>query len=326
MNRSRAAPLKPLRSCGPRSGAVPPYAAWFLGPVARAGLATLTATGKLGQRGETVAPGLMAFVVARHRWIDDALAASLARGVDQLLVLGAGYDTRAWRFADQLDGVAVFEVDHPATGRRKRRILAERADALPPVEVTHVEVDFQTQSLAERLQASGFAPGRRTFVVWEGVSMYLRRGAVQATLGTLSELTGPGSEVVMDLWYVIDQPSAAASALRASPLLLALVGEPITFGLHPDDLPGFVRPHGFSVEALARARDLESTYELDGRRVIRSVYVSRLCRRHESSVPGDPKEGRERSGSLSRGTNPARIDLPCADATWPILPPPRTKS
>ena len=156
--------------------------------------------------------GLRGFVIARHRFIDDALTAATEQGIDQLVLLGAGYDTRAWRFADVLGDTPVFEVDHPATGARKARI----ADAKLPEQphIVRVPIDFQTQDLATRLRDEGFAPGKRTFVVWEGVSVYLMRDAVIGTLTSLAALCGPGSQLALDCLAFPDQPDWLSRRLR----------------------------------------------------------------------------------------------------------------
>src|SRR5437870_7410314 len=139
-----------------------PYARWFLGPMSRATLASWEASGRWGRLAERLSPGLTAFVLTRHRYIDDCLARALEGEVEQIVLLGAGYDTRAYRFAGQLRGRPVYEVDFPATSRRKARIVARHARELPRVDVRVVEVDFLTQSLRERLAASGFTERRRT--------------------------------------------------------------------------------------------------------------------------------------------------------------------
>src|SRR5262249_55238339 len=95
-----------------------PYAKLFLGRLARAALASWEASGTLGTPAGGLSPGLAAYVLTRHRFIDDCLQHALAGDVQQLVLLGAGYDSRAYRFAAALHGRPVFEVDFPATSRR----------------------------------------------------------------------------------------------------------------------------------------------------------------------------------------------------------------
>lgn len=250
-----------------------PFARWFLGPMSRAALASWEASGRWGDLAERLSPGLTAFVLTRHRWIDDCLARALEGDVEQVVLLGAGYDMRAYRFARELRGRPVYEVDFPATSRRKARIVANHLRNLPQATVRLVEIDFQTESLRDRLLASGFRAQARSFFVWEGVSMYLTREAVKATLRTVAELGGPHTEIASDFWYLVDQPDLASTALRMSPSLLHLVGEPVTFGIHPEDVGPFLERLGFHVVELADAPMLEARYVRDGRRVTPGVYL-----------------------------------------------------
>jgi len=251
-----------------------PYARWFLGPLASATLATWEASGRLGDLAERLSPGVTTFVLVRHRYIDDRLAAALAGSrIRQIVILGAGYDTRAYRFAMALGGRPVFEVDFPATSGRKARILARHARELPPSDVRRVEIDFQTQSLEERLLASGFEKGSASFFIWEGVSMYLTRDAVKATLRAITTLGGAGSELAMDFWYLVDAPDLLSTAYRASASALSLVGEPVTFGIHPEDCTAFLERQGLRVAEVADAATLEARYVRDRRRVHPAMYL-----------------------------------------------------
>ena len=202
---------------------------------------------------------------------------ALECGATQVLVLGAGYDTRAWRHAAALDSRPIFEVDHPSTQRRKRKILAHHEADLPTPRLRHVAVDFERQSLAEELRAAGMEPGQPTFVAWEGVSMYLTRDAVRATLHTLAELCGPGSALAMDFWYRADRKDLRSTLLRMSPNLLDLLGEPVTFGIHPEDVGGFLQRAGWKADAVIEASELEERHTR-GRRVYPSCYCVRMSR------------------------------------------------
>src|SRR4051794_20163183 len=158
-----------------------PWAQLFLSSAARRTLAAWSGsmTGRvmrrLGATGTTYVP-------LRHRFIDDHLADALDAGTEQVVLLGAGYDTRAYRFADQLRGRRVFEVDLAPISRAKAATIAKHAEQFPDVDVARVEIDFESQALTDVLPDAGFAVGESTFFVWEGVPMYLTRAAVTATL------------------------------------------------------------------------------------------------------------------------------------------------
>jgi methyltransferase (TIGR00027 family) len=209
----------------------------------------------------------------RHRFIDDALARSLAGPLDQVVILGAGYDTRAYRFADRLRGRRVYELDFPSTSRRKRRIVEEHGGELPLQTVERIEIDFEHEHLDDVLLAAGFAPGKATFFVWEGVAMYLSRAAVKDTLARIRALCGAGSVLAMDYWFLIDAPDVVSTAYRVSPNLLHLVGEPITFSLHPEDARPFMQTLGYEIADLGGGDELRRRYVRDGRHVYPGNYV-----------------------------------------------------
>jgi methyltransferase (TIGR00027 family) len=276
-----------------------PYAKLFLGRLARAALASWDVSGKLGDVAARLSPGMAAYVLTRHRFIDDCLRRALAGDVGQLVLLGAGYDSRAYRFAAELEGRPVFEVDFPATSQRKARILSRRADSLPAADVRRIEIDFETDSLEARLREAGFKTRMRSFVVWEGVSMYLTRNAVKATLTTLRAITAPRSELAMDFWYLLDAPDMLTSAYRMSANLLSLLGEPVTFGIHPEDVGPFLARLGYRVRDLADAAELERRYVGDGRRVLRGNYLVHAATKQGSRVRGS-------KGSRLRRASPKR--------------------
>jgi methyltransferase (TIGR00027 family) len=253
-----------------------PYAHWFLRPLARAALAYEGAVPDLGRTAEWASDGLIRFVVGRHRYMDDALGRALRTGIDQVVVLGAGYDMRAYRFSRALGERPLFEVDHPATSRRKARIIARHARVLPAADVRRVEVDFETQSFRDELRKAGFRERRRSFFVWEGVSMYLTRSAVKNTLQTLHAMSGTGSHVVLDLWYLPDEHDLMSAARRFSSNLLALLGEPVTFGLHPEEAGPFFARLGFRLRDLADAATLRQRYFTPQTHVYPTNYVVHL--------------------------------------------------
>jgi methyltransferase (TIGR00027 family) len=135
------------------------------------------------------------FIAARTRFAEDALAAAVERGVRQLVVLGAGLDTYAYRGA--LRGrLRIFEVDHPATQAWKRQRLADAAIPLPAC-LTFAPIDFERETLTEGLANAGFDPEQQTFFTWLGVTPYLTEEAVWSTLGFIASLPH-GAHVVFD--------------------------------------------------------------------------------------------------------------------------------
>lgn len=254
-----------------------PYAEWFLGRSGRAALAAWRVNGPVHRLLARLDPGVLASVPARHRFVDDALAASLDAGAAQVVLLGAGYDSRAYRFAAQLDGRPVFEVDLAPISRHKAAIVARHARELPDVDLRRVEIDFEAQTLAETLEPAGFSVGAPTFVVWEGVSMYLTRPAVKGTLTAMHDLCGPGSRLSMDVWHLVDDPGPVGTFRRSVPGMLSLIGEAVTFGIHPEEIGAFLARQGWTLVDVAVAADVEERLT-GGRPVEPSMYFLTAAR------------------------------------------------
>ncbi|HEY6305099.1 MAG TPA: class I SAM-dependent methyltransferase [Candidatus Angelobacter sp.] len=122
---------------------------------------------------------LRMFLVVRSRYAEDQLAAAVAHGARQYVVLGAGLDTFAYR--NPFQGVHVFEVDHPATQAWKRQRVQDAGIALP-ASLTFVPADFERDTLSEALTKAGFRKQEPAFFSWLGVTPYLARETVLATL------------------------------------------------------------------------------------------------------------------------------------------------
>ena len=135
------------------------------------------------------------FIAVRTRFAEDALTAALERGVRQIVVLGAGLDTYAYRTAVP-DNVRIFEVDHPATQAWKRERLTDAAISIPK-SLTFAPFDFEHQTLAAALADAGFDTAQPTFFTWLGVVPYLTEEAIWSTLTFIAELPG-SARVVFD--------------------------------------------------------------------------------------------------------------------------------
>ena len=183
------------------------------------------------------------FIAIRSRVAEDALAAALERGTRQLVVLGAGLDTTAYRSPPSQD-LRIFEVDHPATQAWKRLRLAEANIALPAA-LTFVPVDFERETLAEGLAAAGFDPAQQTFFTWLGVVPYLTKEAISSTLSQIAAHPG-GAEVVFDYGEpreTIDPALRRQYEERAA--RVAAAGEPFLSYFVPDELHEALLALGF---------------------------------------------------------------------------------
>ncbi|HEY3272557.1 MAG TPA: class I SAM-dependent methyltransferase [Methanocella sp.] len=141
-------------------------------------------------------PGLANSLVARVRYFDDVVEASAGEGLEQLVVLGAGYDTRPYRI-ESLRNVRVFEVDSPDTVNAKMEKIREIFGSLP-AHVTYVPADLEIVKLGQRLEAGGYDRSKKTLFVMEGLLYYLPPEAVDETLAFIVHNSGKGSAVLFD--------------------------------------------------------------------------------------------------------------------------------
>lgn len=199
--------------------------------------------------------GLFDHVVLRTAAIDDALARAVAGGVDQLVILGAGLDARAHRMSALRDAT-VFEVDHPASQRFKRR----KAHPLNVMarDLRYVAVDFERDRLQDRLLDAGFEAGRPSFWIWEGVTPYLHRSAIEESLRAVRRLSAPRSELVAT--YVTDESVWARRRRVLTRGALHVVGEPLRSKFTPQQMADLVRQTGFDMVSDTHTPDWLKTY------------------------------------------------------------------
>jgi methyltransferase (TIGR00027 family) len=215
-------------------------------------------------------PGPRAAVCVRTRYIDDAIGERTSAGLDQLVLLGAGFDSRAHRLPG-IDRVRVFEVDHPTTQAMKRNVVGR-----PPAHVVYVPFDFSRDRLAEVLAGGGFEAGRRTLFVWEGVTNYLDEASVDATLRFVA---GSGTDLIftyIDRTILDGAPRFEGAA--ESMAYVRRLGEPFTFGFDPAALPLSLRGRGLELlEDLSLAAAAERYYAV-GRPPVSAFYHVAVAR------------------------------------------------
>lgn len=222
-------------------------------------------------------PGLKVWVVymqVRTRVLDDAVRGFVEAGGDQVVLLGAGYDCRALRMPE-LAGAQVFEIDHPATQGHKLSTL-ERLGAKSPAH--YVTWDFETRpldELPEALADAGHDPGRPTLTIWEGVTMYLSEGAIDASLRSIASWSSPGSQLAMTYFAKsrLAKPSFATRIVQAA---VARLGEPWTWGWIPDELPAYLEERGWTL--------LEDISTPDAARALMPADLARSVTRADSRV------------------------------------------
>jgi methyltransferase (TIGR00027 family) len=209
---------------------------------------------------ERKGPGVMGFLTVRERHIDEYLKSCLANGVQQVVILGAGYDARAYRFDEFQHGVKVFEVDHPATQQAKLKRLCKIFGAVP-AHVTYVPIDFSTQTLEQRLSECGYDEHATTLFIWQGVTQYLTLEAVENTLAFVVQHSTPGSSIIFDYMYTsLLDGTAQHGEVRQMRRNRWLSNESLTFGFLEGSITAFLEERGFTQVFDANCKYLHDTY------------------------------------------------------------------
>ncbi len=208
-----------------------------------------------------IAPsGIYEYVLARTKRMDELFVDALENDFSQIVLLGAGMDTRALRFKGKNKGTKIFELDIPTTQQPKLAILKRKGVVLPK-ELIFVPIDFNRQSLSEVLLAAGYQENQRSLFLLEGVTMYLTPEAVDSMLAFIRNSSAQGSKVVFDYIY--------ASVLRQENRFygekeifetVSRAGEGWTFGIEENEIEGFLSERGFKVISNHTPADLEKAY------------------------------------------------------------------
>jgi methyltransferase (TIGR00027 family) len=207
--------------------------------------------------------GVYEYVIARTRYIDAAFEKALTERFDQILLFGAGFDSRALRFRADDRPTRVFELDAPLTQQAKIRQYERRKLSIPS-NLVFIAIDFDKESLSGKLDRAGFGKSRRSLFILEGLVMYLESSSVRATFDTIRDHAGAGSRIVFD--YV------QASVLRHEKTLygeanlvktVSKAGEQWRFGIEYAEIESFTETYGFETVDHKCARELEAAYFRD---------------------------------------------------------------
>lgn len=215
-----------------------------------------------------LAPGFHEHLISRTRFIDDLIEKSAKEGIEQYVILGAGYDSRANRL-NLPPSLKIFEVDQPEVSDKK---LSKLPKDLPNQEnITYVNVDFSYQSLNEQLLTAGFDQTKSTIFTLEGVSQYITKEAVSSTIKELSLITKDARSIFF-MSYVDEllnkdpaacfgkgypNPSKKANLIQA---LSAKVGEPWISFYRDEELESILAENGYSIKENVTLEDLNSLY------------------------------------------------------------------
>jgi methyltransferase (TIGR00027 family) len=208
---------------------------------------------------EQVGPGVIGNLYCRTRYIDDALCDALAAGIAQVVILGAGFDARAYRITN-IERVHVFELDLPATQRLKQTLVEKVVGELP-AHVSFVPIDFDRQDVEDVMTAAGFRKGLKTFFIWEGVTQYITEEAVDRTFRYMSGAAAGGSEIVFT--YIHQGIIDGTARSKGDHKLISAAhrgGTPWIFGLAPSGLAEYLTQRGLELVEEVWAPDYRTRY------------------------------------------------------------------
>ncbi|MGF7118758.1 SAM-dependent methyltransferase [Methanobacterium oryzae] len=190
--------------------------------------------------------GLSSSIMARVRYFDDFLKKYIDEGLEQLVILGAGYDTRAYRIEKLKKSINVFEMDHPNTQSFKIDKIKEIFGSTPE-NVIYVPVDFEIENLGQKLFDNEYNSSKKTLFIMEGLIMYIPPRAVAETLSFIVENSCKGSAVIFDYYpkSVVDGTCKLKIGENIRNHLIQL-GEPLQFGINEDEIEDFLTQFGFS--------------------------------------------------------------------------------
>lgn len=213
--------------------------------------------------------------IARTRLIDEILVRALNEGAQQIVILGAGFDCRAYRI-DGINRVRVIEIDHPDTLNAKRRQLQHLLGSVPN-NVQFVAADFNQQSLEEVISATSFDAKLQTFFIWEGVTNYLTAEAVDATFRSIRRIAERSSVLFTYVDKAVLDSSDTFEGTESLNQTLRQVGERWTFGFDPNEVGDYLRERGFQLVEDIGSVEYRARYLKQKRRYLRGYEFYRVA-------------------------------------------------
>jgi methyltransferase (TIGR00027 family) len=203
-------------------------------------------------------PRTYEYIIARTKFFDEVFEESLLENLPQIVFLGAGYDTRPYRFKDCIKQTQIFELDSLPTQEMKQKFL-KKSNISVPKQVHFVPINFNTENLGEVLTKAGFDVSKKTLFIWEGVTEYLTPEAVDSTLSFINKTSG--NTVAFNYIYksVVEGTCdyyGAKEIIKAT----AESEEPYQFGIEEGKIEQFLHERGFQVVSHYTAEELEKKY------------------------------------------------------------------
>jgi len=210
------------------------------------------------KRMAVINPSVRKAIVLRARFMDDYARETLNDGFEQVVLLGAGYDSRYLRI-EEFHSARVFELDLESTQQIKKALTRRLLGRLPH-NVTYVPIDFSRDSVTDKLIGAGFLRYKKTLFIWEGVTLFLNEDIIAETLGRLKEL-GPNNRITFD--FVPTELVDDATDYEGNRQLIHLcasIKEPLTFGCSPGRMRAILQSVGYDNINITSMREANLLY------------------------------------------------------------------
>ncbi len=206
--------------------------------------------------------GIYEYVIARTKLIDEIFANAIAKDYHQILILGAGFDSRGIRLVDGNEKTSIFELDIHTTMTDKLKQYKKRN--INPGEVIYVEIDFDNEKIEDKLKMAGFRDNEKTLYILEGITMYLTESTINEDFKFISESAGEGSEVIFDFIYksVLEEKNLFYGEQEIYQNVKK-AGEGWSFGIQKEEIKNFLQKHGLELINLMDSIKLEKKYFQD---------------------------------------------------------------
>lgn len=238
-----------------------PYAIHFIKPeIIEFGKNNPEEAKKLIEEMEQLLPGLSSSIIVRVRYFDDYLKTCVEDGLEQLVILGAGYDTRAYRIGELKDKVEIFEVDHPVTQKFKKTIIGKLFKTNQN-NVKYVPIDFEIHKIEDELPKYGYKSFKKTLFIMEGLSMYIPKISIENILSFITENSKNGSSIIFDYYpeSLVNGTNRDRIAINIREYLIKQ-NEPLKFGIEEENIEKFLKNRGFSNITIINSTKYKNLY------------------------------------------------------------------
>ncbi|HYF84260.1 MAG TPA: SAM-dependent methyltransferase [Clostridia bacterium] len=202
-------------------------------------------------RKSAMPPGLYEYIIARTAFIDDIFRNMLLKNISQIVILGAGYDSRALLFAENNNSTIIYELDAKPTQERKIKIIKEN-NFLIPDSVRYVPIDFESESLEKTLVEAGYNKNLKTLFIWEGVTFYLSEDAVNNVMASIRDNSPAESILCFDFQTYLEESKDLVKT--------EIPAEQIKFGIREGGITEFLNNRGFKIIQHSTSADMEKRY------------------------------------------------------------------